>query len=127
MKGLFSACLSSNFFCLFQSYIHGSSQAQFVAESHIILLLNILSHKASLCTMDLSHCLVNEVNRNNPLTSYRSVHHSGNVLKCLYISTAFSSSQGLFSCFCGVFFSVIKYDLKSFNVNLVSAVAAKIF
>jgi len=33
-------CLS---FSLPQSYIHGSSQAQFVAESHIILLLSILS------------------------------------------------------------------------------------
>lgn len=29
-------------FDFFQSYIHGSSQAQFVAESHIILLLSIL-------------------------------------------------------------------------------------
>ncbi|KAF4118926.1 hypothetical protein G5714_000977 [Onychostoma macrolepis] len=55
------------------SYIHGSSQAQFVAESHIILLLNILSHKTSFCTMDLSLCSVNEVNRKNPLTSYSSV------------------------------------------------------
>lgn len=74
LKGLLSACLSSYiFFCLFQSYIHGSSQAQFVAESHIILLLNILSHKSSFCTMDLSLCSVNEMNRNNPLTSYRSV------------------------------------------------------
>lgn len=27
---------------ILQSYIHGSSQAQFVAESHIILLLSIL-------------------------------------------------------------------------------------
>uniref|UniRef100_A0A8C1ZPM1 Tumor suppressor candidate 3 n=1 Tax=Cyprinus carpio TaxID=7962 RepID=A0A8C1ZPM1_CYPCA len=52
------------------SYIHGSSQAQFVAESHIILLLSILSHKTSFCT---SLCSVNEVNRNNQLTSSRSV------------------------------------------------------
>lgn len=29
-----------------QSYIHGSSQAQFVAESHIILLLSILLAQA---------------------------------------------------------------------------------
>lgn len=82
LKGLLSACLSFYFFCLFQSYIHGSSQAQFVAESHIILLLNILSHKTSLCTIDLPHCSVNEVNRNNPLISYRSVQNSVNFWKC---------------------------------------------
>lgn len=82
LKGLLSACLSFYFFCLFQSYIHGSSQAQFVAESHIILLLNILSHKTSLCTIDLPHCSVNEVNCNNLLTSYRSVRNYVIFWKC---------------------------------------------
>lgn len=67
---LFVLFFLSLYLCLFQSYIHGSSQAQFVAESHIILLLSILCHKTSLCTMNLSHCSVNEVNLNNPLTFF---------------------------------------------------------
>lgn len=39
---LLSPFVSSVSFLPFQSYIHGSSQAQFVAESHIILVLSIL-------------------------------------------------------------------------------------
>lgn len=42
--------------CVFpQSYIHGSSQAQFVAETHIVLLFSILQ----LCkyTYGVSECL----------------------------------------------------------------------
>lgn len=30
------------FYLYFQSYIHGSSQAQFVAETHIVIVLSIL-------------------------------------------------------------------------------------
>lgn len=51
-SGLCSCCLSCQSclqsflnliaLCLLQSYIHGSSQAQFVAETHIVLLFSIL-------------------------------------------------------------------------------------
>ena len=37
-----SVCLSSCSIFFFQSYIHGSSQAQFVAETHIVIVLSIL-------------------------------------------------------------------------------------
>lgn len=33
---------------MFQSYIHGSSQAQFVAETHIVLLFSILHGESAL-------------------------------------------------------------------------------
>ncbi|XP_031449799.1 magnesium transporter protein 1 [Phasianus colchicus] len=46
--------------CLLQSYIHGSSQAQFVAETHIVLLFNggvtlgmVLLHEAATSDMDV--------------------------------------------------------------------------
>ena len=35
-------CLSSCSIFFLQSYIHGSSQAQFVAETHIVIVLSIL-------------------------------------------------------------------------------------
>lgn len=47
----------SLFFSLPQSYIHGSSQAQFVAESHIILLLSILSPMCNKDACGESLCL----------------------------------------------------------------------
>ena len=53
---IFSFCLTvylylnhcCQFFLYFQSYIHGSSQAQFVAETHIVIVLSILSRQTKM-------------------------------------------------------------------------------